>query len=265
MNIWNEVAPRYHKRWIDPTIGPFSCASKMLELISIKGGEHVLDVACGTGSVILQLIKLVGTQGYVVGVDMSQTALNIAKQTNMVLPNLDFVNGDAETVKFTHLFDAVTCQFGIFFFPDAPAALSNLKSVIKEGGRLGIVVHGKNTPYYTCFIEEIVRYIPDFYRSDMPPLDRYAQREPLHKLVRDAGFTDIIIKDVTYTFSPGDFTSYWKNYTQYLAKPYQQKIESLTETERDNLRESIRRRTAQYTKGNIIEFPWQVLILGATV
>lgn len=263
MDIWNEIASNYHKKWIKPRIGPFNCTNEILHLVS--RGDHVLDVACGTGSATSQLVKSVGTQGYVVGVDMSRAALNIAKRNNLVLSNLDFVNGDAETVKFAHVFDVVTCQFGIFFFPDAPAALLNLKNMLKKSGRLGIAVHGQNTPYYTCFIKEVTRHIPDYYRPDMPTLDRYSRAEPLHSLVKDAGFTNITIKDVTYTFSPGNFTSYWDNYIRYIAEPYRQKIESLSNTERAKLQESIRCGTIQYTKDDIIEFPWQVLILGASV
>ncbi|MXX20369.1 MAG: methyltransferase domain-containing protein [Cenarchaeum sp. SB0665_bin_23] len=265
MDIWNEVAPRYHKKWIKPKAAPFNCTSEMLHMLNIRRGDYVLDVACGTGSAITELMKLVGTHGCVVGVDMSWAALNIARQGNPALSNLGFVNGDAETVKFARVFDAITCQFGIFFFPDAPAALLNLKKVLKESGRLGIAVHGQDTPYHTCFIKEVTRYIPDYYKPDMLPLDRYSQIESLYDLVKDAGFADITIRDVTYTFSPGNFTSYWENYIQYIAEPYRQKIESLSDTERTSLQESIRYKTIQYIKDDIIEFPWQVLILGAIV
>lgn len=265
MDIWNEVAPRYHKKWIKPKIGPFNCTGEMLRLVNVRDGDHVLDVACGTGSVISQLIKSVGMRGYVVGMDISHTALNIAKRNNLALPNLDFVNGDAEIVKFTHVFDIVTCQFGIFFFPDAPAVLLNLKNMLKKNGMLGIVVHGQNTPYHTCFIKEATRCMPDYYRPDMPPLDRYSRPEPLRSLVKDAGFTNITIKNITYSFSPGNFASYWEGYIRYMAEPYRQKIELLSDTERARLQESIRYETKKYTQDDIIVFPWEVLILGATI
>lgn len=265
MDVWNEVAPRYHKKWAGPATGPFGCTQEMLHLVGIKPGNRVLDVACGTGAVTAELVKLVGNDGHIVGADMSKTALSIAKQNSVTSSNLDFINCDAETVKFTHTFDAVTCQFGVFFFPDAPAALLNLKSVIEDGGKLGIVVHGQNTPYYTCFIEEITRWIPDYVKPGMPALDRYSQITPLYDLVSDAGFKDIIVKDITYEFSPGDFMSYWDGYIQYIAKPYREKIESLSDAEKTKLQEAIRNRTIPYTKNNTITFPWQVLILAATV
>ena len=44
MGIWNEVAPRYHKRWATAKRGPFQSTKKLVELIDIKKGDHILDV-----------------------------------------------------------------------------------------------------------------------------------------------------------------------------------------------------------------------------
>ena len=50
MKIWNEVAPRYHKRWASSKQGPFQSTKKLVELLGYKKRENkVLDVACGTG------------------------------------------------------------------------------------------------------------------------------------------------------------------------------------------------------------------------
>ncbi len=51
MKIWNEVAPRYHKRWASASIGPFQSTAKLIELVDINKGDTVLDLACGTGVV----------------------------------------------------------------------------------------------------------------------------------------------------------------------------------------------------------------------
>ncbi len=51
MKIWNEVAPRYHKRWASVSVGPFQSTAKLIELVNINKGNTVLDLACGTGVV----------------------------------------------------------------------------------------------------------------------------------------------------------------------------------------------------------------------
>ena len=142
ISIWNEVAPRYHKRWASINQGPFASTSKLVSLLNIKKGNRILDLACGTGVVTKRIIQKVGNSGYVVGGDSSVTAIKIAKKWNIKNSNLDFVNIDAENFYFSKQFDVITCQYALFFFPDALKALKNMKNHLKREGKLGISVHG---------------------------------------------------------------------------------------------------------------------------
>ena len=100
MKIWNEVAPRYHKRWASVNKGPFQSTKKLVESVNINKGDTVLDVACGTGVVTNEIQKKIGKSGYVVGVDTSTTAIKIAKKWNGKKSNVNFVNIDAEKFLF---------------------------------------------------------------------------------------------------------------------------------------------------------------------
>ena len=142
MKIWNEVAPRYHKRWASVNKGPFQSTKKLIELIKIKKSNRVLDVACGTGVVTKEIQKKVGKTGYTVGIDTSTTAIKIAKKWNNKNENLAFINTDAENFTFSKKFDIVTCQYALFFFPNAQKALKNMKKSLKKAGKIGISVHG---------------------------------------------------------------------------------------------------------------------------
>jgi len=82
IKIWNEVAPRYHKRWASVSIGPFQSTAKLIELVNINKGNTVLDLACGTGVVTKKILSNVGNSGYVIGADTSITAIKIAKKWN---------------------------------------------------------------------------------------------------------------------------------------------------------------------------------------
>ena len=141
MKIWNEVAPRYHKRWASVNKGPFQSTKKLIELIKINKSNRVLDVACGTGVVTKEIQKKVGKLGYTVGIDTSTTAIKIAKKWNNKKKNLDFINIDAENFTFSKKFDIVTCQYALFFFPNAQKALKNMKKSLKKTGKIGISVH----------------------------------------------------------------------------------------------------------------------------
>ena len=264
MTIWNEIAPRYHKRFASSSTGPFESTNKLVELLGIKNGDYVLDVACGTGVVTKKLQKKVGRTGFVVGADTSVTAIKIAKKWNEKSPNLLFVNSDAENFYFKEKFDAITCQYGLFFFPNAIKALKNMKSSLKTTGKLGISVHGLGVPFFGSIVDAVTKFIPDYMSSGTPSLDRYATKKPLRDEVKKVGFSKVSVKDFVFSYSPGNFDDYWRNYLRYVAKPIKEKLDLLERSQRRELKEMVKENTKPYTKRNgKIEFPWEVLILTA--
>ena len=266
MKIWNEVAPRYHKRWASVNKGPFQSTKKLIELVKINKNNFVLDVACGTGVVTKQIQKKISKLGYVVGIDTSTTAIKIAKKWNEKNKNLDFVNTDAENFTFSKKFDIITCQYALFFFPNAQKALKNMKNSLKKSGKIGISVHGSkdNVPFFNSILDSVTKYIPDYVPPGTPNLDRFGSKSALKAEVRKAGFSNIVVKEFIFNYSPGKFEDYWKNYIKYIAKPLKEKLNALEYSKRKEFKESVKEKTMQYTKKNgEILFPWQVLILTA--
>ena len=264
MKIWNEIAPRYHKGWASVNKGPFQSTKKLIELLKINKNNVVLDVACGTGVVTKQIQKKVGNAGHVIGVDTSTTAIKIAKKWNEKNKNLDFVNIDAENFSFSKKFDIITCQYALFFFPNAQKALKNMKNSLKKSGRIGISVHGSkdNVPFFSSILDSVIKYIPDYVTPGTPNLDRFGSKSALKAEVRKAGFSNIVVKEFVFNYSPGKFEDYWKNYIKYIAKPLKEKLNALEYSKRKEFKESVKQKTIQYTKNNgEILFPWQVLIL----
>ena len=266
MTIWNEVAPRYHKRWASSNYGPFQSTKKLVRLVNVKKGNRVLDVACGTGVVTKKIREKVGKSGYVVGVDMSVTAISIAKKWNDNLPNLFFVNVDAENFSFREKFDIITCQYALFFFPNAIKALKNMRKNLKESGMLGISVHGHKdrVPFFGNILDAVTQFIPDYVPPGTPSLDRYGTKKSLRDEIKKAGFSRILVKDYVFKYSPGSFEEYWRNYLRYVAKPIKEKLNLLEKSQRKELKDMVRENTKPYTNRNgSIEFPWEVLILTA--
>jgi len=268
MKIWNEIAPRYHKRWASVNKGPFQSTKKLIELVKINKNDMVLDVACGTGVVTKQIQKKVGNAGHAIGVDTSTTAIKIAKKCNEKIKNLDFVNIDAENFSFSKKFDIITCQYALFFFPNAQKALKNMKNSLKKSGKIGISVHGSkdNVPFFNSILDSAIKYIPDYVPVGTPNLDRFGTKSALKAEVRKAGFSNIVVKEFIFNYSPGKFEDYWNNYIKYIAKPLKEKLNGLEYSKRKEFKESVKEKTKQYTKKNDkILFPWQVLILTAKI
>ncbi|AJM91392.1 MULTISPECIES: methyltransferase domain-containing protein [Nitrosopumilus] len=266
MSVWNEVAPRYHKRWATSKKGPFQSTKKLVELIDVKKGDRILDVASGTGVVTKLLNQKVGKLGFVVGADTSTTAIKVAKKWNKKSSNILFVNTDAENFSFKEKFDIITCQYALFFFPNAQKALKNMKNSLKESGKLGISVHGhpNRVPYFDSIFEAVTQFIPNYVPPGTPDFDRFGTKKSLRDEIKKAGFRKITVKDYNFPHSPGTFEQYWGNYLRYVAKPIKEKLNSLDRSQKKELKEMVKENTKPYTKKNgIIQFPWEVLILTA--
>jgi len=264
IKIWDEVAPRYHKRWASTNIGPFQSTTRLADQAKIKKGDFVLDMACGTGAVIKEISSRIGKNGRIIGFDISKEAIEIAKKINKEKNNLDFILADAETIHFKEKFDVITCQYALFFFPNSQRALCNAKRFLKESGTLAISVHGNNIPFFNSILEAVTKFVPDYVPPGSPDLDRFGSKKALKEEIKKSGFSKIKINEFTFRYSPGTFSNYWSNYLKYIAKPLKEKLNKLSLQQKKNIKDLARANTIQYTKKDrTIIFPWQVLILTA--
>ena len=105
----------------------------ILDLAQPRHGERLLDVACGAGA----FIQRAGGRGLdVVGVDVSQTAIELARAR---LPGAELHVGDAEQLPFGDgSFDVVSSTCGIMFTPDHQASARELARVTASGGRIAL-------------------------------------------------------------------------------------------------------------------------------
>lgn len=263
IKIWNEIAPRYHRRWAGTETGPWKSSEKMIDLTGIREGYRVLDVGCGTGALTKKISGTVGSSGFVVGVDTSTAAIRIAKRGNRQ-KNVDFVNGDAERFSLGESFDVITCQYALFFFPDSQRALKNMAGSLRDGGKIGISVHGNNTPYYSSITDVIARFIPDYLPAGSPRLDRFGTVPALRGELRGAGCSRVSVKEFVFSVSLPTFDSYWGRYRRYVSSHLREKLSRLSRQDQLAIRRQVRERTIPYTRedGRIV-FPWQVLIATA--
>jgi demethylmenaquinone methyltransferase / 2-methoxy-6-polyprenyl-1,4-benzoquinol methylase len=107
-------------------------------LSGVGPGSAALDVCCGTGDFAFALRRAVGPQGRVVGTDVSEEMLKVAREKsgrNQLY--VDFRFGDVLDLPFADgEFDACTVGFGIRNVPDITRAFSEMRRVCKPGGRV---------------------------------------------------------------------------------------------------------------------------------
>ena len=259
MDSWDEVAPRYHKRWARMSGGPFRVAQTLIAEAGIKEGDHVLDMACGTGMGTVEIASKVGSNGSVVGMDISGVALHIAMRVSRA-ENIQYLQTDVETASLKRRFDAVVCQYALFFFPDANRALKNAHGMLGKTGTLAVSVHGTNVPFYRCILDVMPEFIPDHTPKGSPDLGRFSTHDMLYDEISDAGFSRVSVKKHLFEYSPGTFDEYWTGYLEYVPGALRRKIDGLGPA-KNEFRDAVRERTAPYVMdGGRIVFPWEVLI-----
>ncbi|WP_158845631.1 class I SAM-dependent methyltransferase [Saccharothrix deserti] len=143
-----KFVPALFTQWTEP----------LLDLAGVRPGERVLDVACGTGVLTRRAADRVGPTGRVVGLDLGDGMLTVARRLR---PDLDWRQGDAAAMPFADgAFDRVLCQSGLMFFPDTTRALHEMGRVCAADGVVGLQVYSSldRQPAYGPWVETVARH-----------------------------------------------------------------------------------------------------------
>ena len=138
--MFDNIAFRYdflnHFLSVGIDIGWRKKAIKQLRPLNPK---YILDVATGTGDMAILASRLLNADK-IIGIDISEGMLEIGKKKTERLglqPRIELLKGDSETILFDdNTFDAVTVAFGVRNFQDLELGLSEIKRVLKPGGKL---------------------------------------------------------------------------------------------------------------------------------
>jgi ubiquinone/menaquinone biosynthesis C-methylase UbiE len=121
--VFDDSAPAYDR--VGPAIyEPFG--TRLVDWLPLKPGATMLDIAAGAGAVLLPAARLLGSEGRIIGIDLSDGLLHQAEVLAGAagLTNVELRKMDAEHLEFDdQAFDFVTCAFSLYFFPDMEAAL----------------------------------------------------------------------------------------------------------------------------------------------
>lgn len=166
-----------------------------IDRLSLHPGDRVLDVCCGTGASAIPAAVSVGSTGYVLGVDVAESLLELGRKKSQQqgLEHIEFRYGDFENLGLPdESFNAIVCVFGIFFVPDMVVAVRELWRMVRPGGKLAITSWGKKVfePANQMFWEKLAVERPDLYKQ-FTPWDRISTSTSLQALLEEGGASQI--------------------------------------------------------------------------
>jgi demethylmenaquinone methyltransferase/2-methoxy-6-polyprenyl-1,4-benzoquinol methylase len=177
-----------------------------LSLTQLRPGQRALDVAGGTGDLSQGMAKQVGKTGLVVLSDINGAMLGEGRDRLLDsghVGNVTCVLANAEKLPFADSqFDCVTIGFGLRNVTDKPAALADMRRVLKPGGQLLVLEFSHPVvpllkPLYDAYSFRVLPLLGKFvakdeasYRYLAESIRMHPDQETLLGLMRDAGLED---------------------------------------------------------------------------
>ena len=269
IEFWNGLAAERwvrHQARLDRALGPFGEAA--LDRLGIAPGQSVLDVGCGTGETLLSIVRRLGGQGSVVGVDLSRPMLARARERTRELALVELIEADASAHPFGQRFDALFSRFGVMFFAEPVLALRALRRALRAPGRLGFVCWQafEDNPWVHLPLlaaRSLLTEPPAASDPNAPGPFAFADPARLRDILDRAGYSEITIEAfrspvlmseegveaaVDFTFQTG---------------PVARLLVEQPEPVRQLARERIRERLAPFTAGQRVELAGAAWLVSA--
>jgi arsenite methyltransferase len=163
----DEKLQREFNRWAEAGEGEkmenhhLDITEKTIRRMNLRPGERVLDLGCGSGWATRLLARLVADSpegfGQVVGVDVSDEMIRVARAASKDFDNIMYVWGSATQIPWEeNFFDKMLSVESFYYYPDQERALAELFRVMAPRGRLFILINlYKDNPYSLQWVDKL--------------------------------------------------------------------------------------------------------------
>lgn len=218
-DMFNTIAGRYDRLNKILSFRKDSSWRKLaIKEANIQDGDNILDLACGTGEMIIEICKQLKNVN-ITGGDFSISMLNLARQK---IPESKLTAADAQNLPFkSESFNKITMAFGFRNVADKQKALKELFRVLKNNGKVVILefTEPNNKPIsfiYHLYTEKILPFIggvlsgnKNAYRYLPESVQKFPQDNVFKEMILEAGFSKIKFKK--RTFGAVSIVSFEKN------------------------------------------------------
>ncbi len=218
---WNSQA--YHK----VSNPQFGWGLKVLERLSLRGDERVMDAGCGSGRLTAKLIERL-PHGEVVGVDLSRNMLTqAAEHLRNFAGRIEFVQADLAHLPFDSEFDVIFSTASFHWVLDHEALFRSLARALKPGGRIEAQCGGgpnlENIHRRVKTLMDTPKY-RRFFASWTYPWE-FGDAETTAERMRNAGFVNVQTSLEAASFRLGSVEEYREFMGPVILRPYMNAID----------------------------------------
>ncbi len=242
----------------------------MIEHLDLQPGQRVLELACGPGDTGFLAAELVKPGGTLIASDASRAMLGVAtgRARDLGATNVEFKQLELEWIDLpTASVDAALCRWGLMLALDPPAALQEIRRVVRPGGRIALAVWDRpeENPWATVPPRALVE-LGHVQPPDPCAPGMFALADPgrLGQLLEDAGFTEVIVDAVDLVRPEPSLDAYVEE-TLDISRSFAEVWERLSEEQREQLRERIGVLAERFVTGDQgVQFPGRSLVAAAS-
>ena len=199
VDFWNDVLVPKFTRYRHILVGGLTHHSeKIFPTLEISEGDKAVDVGCGFGDTAIQIAKRVGPEGSVLGMDCCAAFLEFGRADAKAagVTNVTFVEGDVQNYPFEPVHDFCFSRFGTQFFENPVAGLRSMRTSLKPGGIMTMIVWRTidDNPWLGMPKQVILQHLPppgDDARTCGPGPFSMADQDMVTKQLEIAGYDDI--------------------------------------------------------------------------
>ncbi len=136
-------AARYYDALVNAfgLMGLYGFRRQAVRALALKPGDTVVDIGCGSGANFALLEEAVGAEGKIIGVDLTDAMLNLARQRIIKhrWNNITLVEADAGQFVFPTQVDGVLATFSLVLVPDCKQVILNGCAALKPGSKFAVL------------------------------------------------------------------------------------------------------------------------------
>jgi len=245
----------------------------MLDAVSLRPGERVLELAAGLGETGMLAAELVAPLGGVIVSDQADAMLDgaRARALELGLSNIEFQIIGAEWIDLPLAsVDAVLCRWGYMLLADPPAALAETRRVLRAGGRLALAVWD-SVQHNPWALEPTMELIE---RGLVSPPGGRAHQEPgpfalgdperVRELLQQTGFAEIDVQSLDVEQRHDSFDLFWET-TLDISHAFHDAVLSRSEPEIAEIRAGLAKRLQPYiAPDGTVSIPGRTLVASAS-